>query len=508
MASTPKETTTKTEPWDGAKPYILKYLDQADQLYDAGAPQYYQGSTVADQSSATRDALNTQEQIARSGAATQGIRTAQNSVNNIASGNAFSNQPNQTLSQLQGGINLGTNPAAGQIGNAPGSNAINAAMSFNNPGVNATQQAMAGISTNYSNPALANLTNIASGSQIGNNPYLDKMVSNQQDAIAEKLKTTTLPGLSSQAAMLGRSGSNAFATQVNNANTTAANEMAKVATDMYSNQYNTDTQNMLNANNTMGTLSNAQQGLRNDASSLALQGAGQLGQQALAENDARLNAANAANSQYQFDQGLRNDIYQQGVQNQFSNADLRMNAANSQAGNQNAQANTQLGAAGMAGDMYDLNYAASDRLAGIGAARDTRSQDVLNADIARWDAQQNQPLQNISNMINMANGGGYNNVTSPVYNNTAGQVMGGIGSLVSLLALCDVTTKNIIRQVGFMPVADGSTIPMYEFTYKNDPDQKTWIGPIAQEVEAILPDAVVEVRGVKHIITDTFMEAA
>jgi hypothetical protein len=67
----------------------------------------------------------------------------------------------------------------------------------------------------------------------GKNPYLDSMVSNQQDQIAQKLQNITNPAISSQAASLGRMGSGAFASQMGNAQTAAANEMAKVATDMY-----------------------------------------------------------------------------------------------------------------------------------------------------------------------------------------------------------------------------------------------------------------------------------
>lgn len=508
MGGAPKETTTKTEPWDGAKPYLNKYYAQADKMFDKGMPQYYQGSTVADQSKATTDALKQQEAIARSGQGTAGLTNAQSAVANIAGGNAFSSKPNDTLNKLQDGISMGTNPAAAMIGQAPGSSTINAGMNFSNPGVDATKSAMGGINTNYTNPALANVAEMASGANIGKNPYLDAMVATQQGKIADQLKNVTLPGMSSQANMLGRSGSNAFAHQVNNATGTAAEQMAKVATDMYGNQYNTDTERMLAANQQLGNYSNTQQDLRNNASSLALQGAGQLGQQSLAENDARMNAANAANAQHQFDTGMKNDIYQSGVTNNLNNANLQMNAANSQAGNQNAQANTQLGAAGMAGDVYGYNYLPSERLGQVGALQDARSQDVLNANIQRHDFQQTQPIRNVADMINMVNGGGYNNTTTPVYNNTGSQIMGGLGSLVTLLSMCDIRTKKVIRQIGFMPVADGSTIPMYEFTYNNDPDQKTWIGPMAQEVEEVLPDAVVEVGGIKHIIIDTFVEAA
>lgn len=61
MASTPKETTTKTEPWDGAKPYILEQLALADKLFKDGAPKQWEGKNIADQSKATTDALKGME---------------------------------------------------------------------------------------------------------------------------------------------------------------------------------------------------------------------------------------------------------------------------------------------------------------------------------------------------------------------------------------------------------------------------------------------------------------
>ncbi|WVT74020.1 hypothetical protein QM996_02580 [Sinorhizobium chiapasense] len=673
MASTPKETTTKTEPWDGAKPYITKYLAQADKLYSEGKPEYYKGDTIAGQSSATTDALKQQEAIARGGFG--GIKNAQGTVDAITQGKNFSAQPNQTLSQLQNGIALGNNPAqstansianGSQSGKAPGQNTLNQSMnytdpamkataglagsltnnysnpgvaatqdaakgiasSYTNPGVAATQGALNSINTNYTNPATAqaanygNFTNAASGLQtqqanalasgnnpamdylrstasgneIGKNPYLDQMVANQQNKIADQLRNVTNPGIDSQAASLGRMGSASYASARNNADTTAATAMSQVATDMYGNQYNTDKDrqmsaagqygnfyntdqqnqmqvnaNLANTSNSQqqnrmqgtqlyGDLNNAQENLRNDAINMRLNGAAQLGNQSLAQqgmnndltnmrlnaanqlgnqsaqqqglrndqtnlmlgannqwsnqslaqNGQRLDAANSANSQYQFDRnlqmqglGLQNDIYQQGIGNQFKNNDQRLNAANSQFANQNAQANTQLQGAGMAGDMYGLGYLPSQYLSQVGAQKDQRSQDELNAKIQRHDFEQNQPLANIANMINLANGGNYSNTTTPVYSNTAGQIGGALTGLLGLLSMCDERTKIVFECVGKFP----NGIPMYRFAYKDNPDE-VFIGPLAQEVEAVMPDAVIEINGIKHIITDTFMEAA
>lgn len=673
MPSTPKETKTTVEPPAYAKPYIEKYLKQADEAYTKGSPKYYTGDTIAAQSQATLDAQKQQEALAR--ANPTGIKTAQNTVNDITSGNYFDGQANKTLSDLQNGVALGTNPASkgvnaiasgSQTGLAPGTSTIKAGMnytdpalaaskglavslnnnysnpgvaattaaakgitdSYTNPGVAATQKALSGVNTNYTNaaagqaanyngftnaatglqtqqakelasgnnPAMDYLRKTASGGDIGNNPYLDQMVATQQSKIADQLKNITNPQIDSQAASLGRMGSGAFATQRNNAETAAATGMSDVAATMYGNQYNTDKDrqmaaagqygdmyasdqnlqmqanaNLANTSNSQqqsrmqgtqlyGDLNDAQQSQRLAQQQLQMQGAGQLGQQSLSQQDMnnqldtlrlnaagqlgdqsaqqqnlrnaqtglmldangqwstqantqnaqRLNAAGMANDQYQFDQnyrmqglGLQNDIYQQGLQNQFQNNTQRMNAANSQAANQNARANTQLQGAGMAGDMYGLSYLPSQYLAQLGQQRDTRAQDVLNADIQRHDYIENKPFTDAANMINMATTGNYSTTSQPLYNNTGSQMLGGLTSLLGMLAMCDERTKIVFECVGKFP----NGIPMYRFAYKSNPDE-IFIGPLAHEVEEVMPDAVVEIDGIKHIITPTFMEAA
>jgi hypothetical protein len=42
MTSSPKETTTKTEPWSAAKPYLIQNYAEFDKLLKEGAPKAYQ----------------------------------------------------------------------------------------------------------------------------------------------------------------------------------------------------------------------------------------------------------------------------------------------------------------------------------------------------------------------------------------------------------------------------------------------------------------------------------
>ncbi|KQY14430.1 hypothetical protein ASD31_09185 [Rhizobium sp. Root482] len=528
-----------------------------------------------------------------------------------AAGNAnYTNGAGQTAQGLQNYQNsaigniqsmLGyTNPAAQQaqnLGNFQNS-AVGQASQYNS-----FENAASGLQTqqaqqlqNGSNPALDYLKNTASGANIGKNAYLDSMVSNQQDQIANKLKNVTAPGIDSQAAAMGRMGSSAYATQRNNAESTAAEQMSRVATDMYGAQYNQDVQNQmnaagqygnfanqdvsnrLNANQALSQTSQAQEQARQSGTGLygdlqnsqnqqrlagtqlygsmaqdqqnsRLNAAGQLGQLNDSQNQQRLagnqnyanildsqnsqrlngmqlygdlansqqtqnlNASNSANQQFNANRdyqmqglNLQNSNYQNNISNLLGLNDQRMNAANSQLNNQNTVNGQKLNAAGMAGDIYKNSNLPNELLAGVGNQKDQRSDLELQSQINAWDRKEQQPIQNIQNMLNMLNGGGYSNTTTPVYSNTAGQVLGGLSSLAGLFALCDATTKVLHRHIGYMPLTNGETLSIYEFSYCDDPDQTIWFGPIAQEVEEKTA-AVVEFNGKKHIRID-MMEAA
>jgi hypothetical protein len=609
MVSTPKQTTSTSsvEPWSGSKEYLLDQYSKANDLFNSGAPKPYQGSTIANQSQATKDALSNTEALARNGD-TSALTNATNAVNSVMTQNG-NNQANQTLSQLQGNTSLGTNPAAaiaqqigsGQTAQAPGqynqnwqnpataqaanagqytNGATSAAQNLANYNNSAIPQAanygsyenaagglqaqQANTLASNGNPAMDYLKQTASGANIGKNPYLDSMVATQQGKISDQLRNITNPGIDSTAASLGRMGSAAYASQRNSADSTAASQMAKVATDMYGAQfnqdqqnqmaaagqygsmYNSDQQNQLNANANLAQTNQAQQQSRQAGTALYGDMQNQQNQQRLAgnqnwanQNDSQQqirnagtsmygdlansqqtqnqNANNSANAQFNANRdyqmaglNLSNSAYQSNIANMLGLNDQRMNAANSQLSNQSNVNGQKLAAAGQAANAYQNQYLPSSQLAGVGAAKDDRASLELQAQVNAWDRNQQQPIQNISNFVNLLNGGGYNTTTSqtPVYSNTAGQVMGGLSSLAGLFALCDATTKILHKVVGEMPLTNGDTLNIYEFSYCDDPDQKIWVGPVAQSVEAANANAVVEFNGKKHIKIEELIRSA
>ncbi|CVI61012.1 hypothetical protein CFBP4996_15365 [Agrobacterium leguminum] len=460
-ASKTQTQSQEVKPWGPYEQYYKENAADYKALIDSGSPQFYQGSTVAGQSAATKQSQQMATNYATNAANSQGLTSANNAVNTLAQTGGANAQANNVLSQIMGGLGM-NNPASAGIASQIGSVA-NSSM----PG----QSTYSSVMNGANNPAISNLTATASGANIGNNPYLAQMVDQQQNNIADKLKNTTLPGLQSQAAAMGRGGSNAFASQINSANNIAANEMSKVATDMYANQYNTDTANMLQANNQLGSLYNQ-------------------------DTTNKLNAATAADSSYNNYNNLlsnlygqQSNVYNQGISNQLNAA----NSANSSAQN---TAQTQLSAANSAGQVYQNGLLPSQILGGVGAAQDEYNQDVLNADIARWDYNQQIGLQNIANFQALLNGQGLGTTSSQT--KSSGSALGGILQAgLGLASLCDSRTKKNVKY----RYTNDNNIKIYEFEYIHKPG--LYEGPLAQDMLKTHPELVETLPCGYHVITDS-----
>lgn len=84
-----------------------------------------------------------------------------------------------------------------------------------------------------------------------------------------------------------------------------------------------------------------------------------------------------------------------------------------------------------------------------------------------------------------------------------GDIIGGALGFGGNIAKSDVRSKENIHRMGTVFAADddgeASKLPIYEFSYKDDPASVRHVGPMAQDVEKIDPGAVRSIRGVKHI---------
>lgn len=566
----PKNTTqtTKTEPWAGAMPYLLKTYASADKLVDAGTPNYYPGKTVIDQSQATKDSLAQMEAIARGGNPLNDLSQA--TATGIMNGSAFNQAGQQTNQKLMNGVTLDKNPAAAGVAGyladktkAGGLATLDLGMKYQNGALAGARDlatsdtespAMLGFKNNIgfenaahnlqaktandltgaNNPARAMLEQTANGSFLNANPYLNEAIANSNRGLVNQFNTEVAPGIDGQFAAAGRMGSGAFAAMRNKAEGSLANAMSQNANNVMMQNYSmeranmenaknqigalaqADVRNRLDANSSLATTSDAQQaqrlnalqgvmnagnsGFQNKLAALGLQG--QIDQN---QNAAKMDAANSVNAQFNAGRqqqlaglGLQSDVHNTAQQQKLQNAGIQLQAANQFNGTQNANIQQQLGMIGMMPQMNEQRYFDAQKLGAVGSAQDTYNDLLLQAEIARWDQNENKQWDNIARAASLYTGGGYNTATTtkPVYNDRFGQILGAATSLGGMYMMCDRRLKNVIRRIG--RTDDG--LPLYTFTYKDDPAQQIVIGPMADEVAASQPDAVVELENGFHAV--------
>jgi Chaperone of endosialidase len=100
----------------------------------------------------------------------------------------------------------------------------------------------------------------------------------------------------------------------------------------------------------------------------------------------------------------------------------------------------------------------------------------------------------IGGMGGTSSGTGTSTTTSPAITNILGLLTGAAG-IAGAVAKSDARLKENIKHVG--DLHDGQRV--HQFNWKDDPKKTPHIGLLAQEVERVRPDAVHELRGVKHV---------
>jgi hypothetical protein len=95
------------------------------------------------------------------------------------------------------------------------------------------------------------------------------------------------------------------------------------------------------------------------------------------------------------------------------------------------------------------------------------------------------------------------------YQTLMGGVLGLGGKAAQGYMMSDRREKDDIDRIGTVFAAseagERKKLPVYEYSYKDDPASMRHIGPMAQDVERITPSAVAEFKGRKHIKPDVVM---
>jgi hypothetical protein len=196
--------TSTTKPWEEAQPYILKGYQEAQNIYNQGAPQFFPGQTYVSPSEATTNALNMAEQRAMAGSPL--IGQAQSSLGNL--------------------MNY-TNPYAAQVSKL--------GATANDPSAEFYRQMMEG-QIGKDSESLDMLRRTASGEYLNGNPYLEGALS-RANRLATESYQEGLRGLQSQASAAGRYGSGAMGQQVSKGQDVFARALTEQNQQAYAQNY-------------------------------------------------------------------------------------------------------------------------------------------------------------------------------------------------------------------------------------------------------------------------------
>lgn len=364
--------TTKqvSEPWSAQKGYLQDIFAESEKLYNTGqlAPDYYSGNTVAPQSQWTQQALQMQADRALNGSAS--IATAQGGMDNITSGNALANNAGlNALEQM-----AGTNFNSGNAGLEMTLGAGNAAL--NNAGLTQLGN-LAGRDVNAGNAGLSALEQMTTAQ----NPYMAALYSDAAGQAGAQIDS----GFSGA----GRYGSGAH-------ENARADAMSDLAAQMYSHAYDQQAQAAQAASSSY--LSGAGQNANNAA---------QLGNLYNSALQTQLGAGTAAGNLYNAGYGLQADVAQQA--GQLYNTGIGQ----------------QVVAGQTAQNLANQAYTDAAALSEAGGITDDYQQQLINADIDRYNYESQQPLTALSNYNQLIQGNHGGTTTTTGQQNGGSSKLGG-----------------------------------------------------------------------------------
>jgi hypothetical protein len=267
----------------------------------------------------------------------------------------MNNSPMQMLQQLSQG---GTNPGMTQLQSLLGS--------LNNPAM-AQLGNLASGQPQSQNPLYALLQNTAQGGMLNNNPYVDAMFGKAAGDVSNQYKNTVMPQIASMYSQAGRYGSEAMDQATGTAQRNYGDALGNLGTSIYGQNYANERNLQQQASGMLGS----QYG--NDIASM-LAAAGQQGQQYSTDRGQQIGAASNLGS-----------LWNAGQTNQIG-------AANAQGQLIGQERNNMMQAASLAPIYAQNDYNDIDRLMQSSNMKQNLAQQNINADINKWNFNQNKDL--------------------------------------------------------------------------------------------------------------------
>ena len=222
-----------------------------------------------------------------------------------------------------------------------------------------------------SNPGARGLRQTGSGAYLNANPYLNSMFDQASSAVGRQFENNVMPGIASMFSGAGRFGSNQMAEGLGQAEEQYGDTLNDLATRIYGGNYANERGLQQQAQTSLGGLGLSASGQR---------------QQALT------------------------NLGQMGLQGQ----QLQQQALGSLGGLYGDERGNMVRSTSMAPMLDQSRYYGMDRLAGLGAQQDAYNQSLINADMNRWNFNQNAPNNNLQMLAGLLQGYPVNSIqTSP-----------------------------------------------------------------------------------------------
>lgn len=261
-------STIQNDPWAPQAQHLENVFGEAQNLYNSGGPDFYQGATYTPFSPQTQQGLEMIEQRALNG----------NPLNQSAQ--------NYTQSVLDG-----SNPGVSSYNNF-----------INNNGVDTLSQT-------------------ANGDFLNSNPYLDQTFNRATENVTEQFNNSVVPSLNATFGMAGRTGSNAHQDTFADASGQLSDTIGNMATDIYGGNYQQERSRQLSAASNLGNNALNAAAQQNAAQSGAAQLAPQLAETDYNDANRLLGVGAAVEGQAGRiiqDQQQRHDFYQNRPENNLA----------------------------------------------------------------------------------------------------------------------------------------------------------------------------------------------
>ncbi len=464
------DTTQKTEPWGPQRNYLRQGFQTA-QINHNNPREYYPGRGYVPFSSQTEQGLGLMEQRALNGS------PAESALSNYVTGTLNNPGGGSTMNYLQGMQQrpdlgyaqnaLSVDPQSAQRGRDVLSNVQTYGVDSagTGPGYASNTLRRASQGPSYGQAAQAagvgndklsqfsgrdpNIQNVASGGMV-QNPFLDQMFDNAASRVTEKFNDEVLPGISSQFANAGGTGSGIRGEITTDAAGELSQTLGQMAGNIYGSAYESERDRQMQGlglglqergQNIGAAATSGQQDIarRGQAQGFYLGGQGQgidAARTALGDDLGRFNAgANlfTTTQGQQLGAGgqlLSDDLSRRTGANTLygTQGNLGLGAANSATNLYGTQGGLQQGAASMVPQISALDYNNINRLLGVGGAVETKSGEVINDAMNRHDFAQAERDEALARYIAAINGnyGGTTQATGGQGSRTSSTVGGAL----------------------------------------------------------------------------------